>query len=163
MIDFSTIGRLWCPWRKSYIKNIEKNKKCFLCEELKNGRKSSLIVKIGKEIFTILNKYPYNAGHLMITPKKHTAHLENISPSEWDEMLMHIVGAKKALDKLLKPDGYNIGINLGRPAGAGLLGHLHIHVVPRWHGDTNFMTVISDTKIISQSLREIAKKLSEII
>ncbi len=160
MIDFSLIGRIWSPWRQTYIKSIGKNKKCFLCEELKNSEKSPLIVKIGKNIFTILNKYPYNAGHLMISPKKHKGNIENILPSEWEEIHSQIIDAKKALDK---PDGYNIGINLGRAAGAGLLSHLHLHIVPRWQGDTNFMTVISNTKIISQSLQNIAKKISKII
>ncbi|MFN7182347.1 MAG: HIT family protein, partial [Planctomycetota bacterium] len=141
---FSLIGRLWSPWRKIYVKSIGKNKKCFLCQELKNVKKSSLIVKVGGEVFTILNKYPYNAGHLMIAPKRHKGNIEDILLSEWEEMHTQIIEAKKALDKLLKPNGYNIGINLGRAGGAGLLNHLHIHIVPRWQGDTNFMTVLSD-------------------
>lgn len=157
------IDRIWCPWRSKYIENISRNKSCFLCEELKNKNKSYLIVKTGKNVFTILNKYPYNAGHLMVCPKKHKGKLEKITPEEWKEMYEHIGWAKEALDKVLKPDGYNIGINLGRPAGAGLQTHLHIHIVPRWNGDTNFMITTAETKIVSQSLQALAKKLSKVL
>ncbi len=157
------IDRIWCPWRGKYIESISKNKSCFLCEELKKNSKNSLIVKTGEKVFTILNKYPYNAGHLMVCPKKHVGELEKVTEEEWQEIYAHILNAKLALDKTLKPAGYNIGINLGRPAGAGLQGHLHIHIVPRWDGDTNFMITTAETKIISQSLIELSKKLSEIL
>lgn len=156
------IDRIWCPWRGRYIENISKNKSCFLCEELNSKNKSHLVVKKGRNVFTILNKYPYNAGHLMVCPKKHEGNIEKITQSEWQEMYEHITNAKGALDKILKPDGYNIGINLGRPAGAGLQNHLHIHIVPRWNGDTNFMITTAETKIISQSLRELAKKIIKV-
>lgn len=99
----------------------------------------------------------------MVCPKKHTGELEKVTKDEWQEMYDHISNAKLALDKTLKPAGYNIGINLGRPAGAGLQSHIHIHIVPRWGGDTNFMITTAETKIISQSLIELSKKLSKIL
>jgi len=107
----------------------------------------------------MLNAYPYNNGHLMIAPLKHVASLEALNKGELLDLFEHLNNTKILLEDILKPDGFNIGINLSRSAGAGIPGHLHIHIVPRWRGDTNFMPVIFGTKVISQSLEELYKKL----
>lgn len=107
----------------------------------------------------MLNIYPYNNGHLMVAPKSHIRDLSQLNDAQLLDLIKALNKAKKLLDKVLKPDGYNIGANLARAAGAGLTGHLHLHIVPRWIGDTNFMSTISSTKIISQSLKDLYKKL----
>jgi ATP adenylyltransferase len=126
-------------------------------------KRSEFIIKRGNYCFIILNKYPYNAGHLMIAPIRHIGNISQLESGEWEELYKQLLSSKKALDSLLKPDGYNIGMNLGRPAGAGLDSHIHLHIVPRWVGDTNFISTLSQTRIISQALRELSKKLSAII
>jgi ATP adenylyltransferase len=109
----------------------------------------------------MLNIYPYNNGHLMISPKRHVRDLTQLKEAEMLDFIKALNKAKKLLDKVLKPDGYNIGANLGRAAGAGITGHLHLHIVPRWVGDTNFMSVTGSTKVISQSLKDLYKLLRD--
>lgn len=155
---------LWSPWRSEYIKKVSRNseKNCFICEAIKRPEDpNTLTVFLNDEIIVILNRYPYNAGHLMIAPKRHIKNIEELSEKEWIEISKALVLAKKLLDKVYKPEGYNIGINLGRAAGAGLEDHLHFHVVPRWSGDASFMTTISATKVIPQSLEETLKELKK--
>ena len=110
-----------------------------------------------------MNLFPYNAGHLLISPKAHKANLEDLSPEEMRELLELAIEMKRALTKVLKPEGFNMGFNIGAVAGAGLVGHLHLHLVPRWGGDTNFMPVLSETKVISQSLSQLYKKLHQAV
>ena len=156
--------QLWAPWRSTYI-NVKPGhkKRCFLCEALKstNDRKN-LLVKRGKKCLVMMNLFPYNAGHLLISPKAHKANLEDLTPEEIKELLELAIEMKLALTKVLKPDGFNMGFNIGAVAGAGLVGHLHLHLVPRWGGDTNFMPVLSETKVISQSLNLLYKKLHQV-
>ncbi|MBI4712041.1 MAG: HIT domain-containing protein [Planctomycetes bacterium] len=153
--------QLWAPWRSEYI-NVKPShrKRCFLCDALKSADKKNLIIKRGRKCFVIMNKFPYNAGHLLISPNAHKPSLEDLTPNETQELFSLLVEMKKRLVKALKPEGFNIGINLGSVAGAGLLSHIHIHLVPRWGGDTNFMPVLSGTKVISQSLQKLWKELS---
>lgn len=152
----SWLERLWSPWRYEYIKTPDSEKKiCFICKATENPEDpESLTIYIDKHILILLNRYPYNNGHLMIAPKNHKKNVEELTKDEWEGLVNGIILSKKVLDNIYKPQGYNIGINLGRVAGAGLEDHLHIHIVPRWAGDTNFMTTISSTKVMAQTLRE---------
>ena len=145
---------LWAPWRSEYITAVDKPSGCFLCDawERKNADEELLVLYRGCEWFVILNRYPYNNGHLMIASKKHTASLDAITPDMWVEYGSLLTATKSIIEKTMNPQGMNIGINLGRVAGAGVDDHIHTHIVPRWNGDTNFMASISDTRVISQSL-----------
>ena len=155
--------KLWAPWRMKYILNI-KNKKCFLCRsarEKRQDRKNYVLLR-GSSCFVVLNAFPYNNGHLMVAPYRHIGKMEKLRVEELKELMELSVQAISILKKALKPDGFNLGINLGKVSGAGLVNHLHFHIVPRWDGDTNFMPVLGDTKIISQSLEETYKRLRKL-
>jgi len=137
--------RLWAPWRSKYIRSLGK-KKCIFC-----GPKDYVIEKT-KYSFSMLNIYPYNNGHVMVSPVRHVKSLEHLTQEEMRDLMELVVKTKKVLDKKLKPHGYNIGFNVGKAGGAGFAGHMHIHIVPRWIGDTNFMPMIANTKVLSESL-----------
>ncbi len=157
---------LWSPWRAQYVKNAGKgsDKSCFICEAIKKHKDpESLVVYVNDSIVVLLNKYPYNSGHIMIAPLRHIKNLEDLTEKEWAEITKAFVNFKKALEKVFSPDGFNIGANLGRAAGAGLEDHLHFHIVPRWAGDANFMFTIGHTKVIPQSLDETLKELKKVI
>jgi len=146
--------KLWAPWREQYLYD-DKPKGCILCISQKANKRSDkkkLIIERSTHSFSILNKYPYNNGHVMIVPFRHVKDLEKLKADEILDMMSLLNHTKKILDDKLNPDGYNIGINLGQSAGAGIKGHVHIHIVPRWNGDTNFMPIFAKTKVISQSL-----------
>ncbi len=151
------MDRLWAPWRIKYIK-IKKSRKCLFCESIKNKRKNYVIFKTGYS-FAMLNTFPYNNGHIMISPIRHKAELSQLKEGEALDLFQSLNKVKALLDEVLKPHGYNIGINISKSAGAGITGHLHIHIVPRWQGDTNFMPALYDTKIVSQSLDELYRHL----
>jgi ATP adenylyltransferase len=158
--------KLWSPWRSQYIdsfKSENKNNECVFCEA---GGKDvndldNLVVRKSKLTFTLLNLYPYNNGHLMVVPYKHIAELADLSNDETVELMNELKTAQRALNETLKPQGFNIGANLGRSSGAGIADHLHFHIVPRWNGDTNFMPVLGEVKVISQALKETKVKLIE--
>lgn len=154
--------RVWAPWRKSYIRlSQKKSKACLFCGLLKAGNdKKSFILTRTRFSFAVLNAYPYNNGHVMIVPIRHVASLEYLTSEEKLDWLDLYIRVQQAIEKTLKPHGYNVGINLGRVAGAGVPGHVHLHVVPRWNGDTNFMPVLSGTKVISESLESVYKVLT---
>ncbi|MDD5044542.1 MAG: HIT domain-containing protein [Candidatus Omnitrophica bacterium] len=147
---------LWAPWRIKYIQG-KKKKGCIFCAAVK-GKKNFVIIK-NKHSFSVLNTFPYNNGHVMVSPNRHESELENLSEKEVLDLFKTLLQTKKLLDKVLKPHGYNVGINLKEVSGAGVAGHLHIHLVPRWKADTNFMPICAETKVISQSLNELYKKL----
>ncbi|MFA5116063.1 MAG: HIT domain-containing protein [Candidatus Omnitrophota bacterium] len=151
------MNKLWAPWRISYIRG-KKEKGCIFCRALKSKTRDHVVIE-NKYSFAMLNLYPYNNGHLMVAPKRHTADLSGLKDNELLDIFKTLKSAKAALNKLLKPHGYNIGINLSRDAGAGVTGHLHIHIVPRFRGDTNFMPALFNTKVISQSLDELYRCL----
>ncbi|MEO0270599.1 MAG: HIT domain-containing protein [candidate division WOR-3 bacterium] len=152
--------KLWAPWRIQYIKTLEKEKGCIFCIKPKEKRdEENFILKRGKKCFIILNKFPYNSGHLMIAPYRHTGKIENLKDEESLEIFNFLKLSIKALKKSIKPHGFNIGINIGKIAGAGYPGHVHLHVVPRWGGDTNFMPVIGETKIIPEEIERTFKIL----
>jgi len=140
------INNLWAPWRKNYIISAHKKKKCIFCKP------KEYVLDTTKYSLSMLNIYPYNNGHVMVAPKRHVRSIEYLSQDEVCDLMDLVVKTKKVLDKKLKPHGYNIGFNIGRAGGAGFAGHIHIHIVPRWTGDMNFMPVIADTKVVSDSL-----------
>jgi len=156
------LEHLWAPWRKKYFE--QKDRGCFLCRAVrgKNDRKH-FVVERSKHSFSILNLYPYNNGHLMIVPNRHVSDLEKLNAKEREDLLDLLVRTKRLCQKALCPDGFNAGINFGKAAGAGLADHIHIHLVPRWRGDTNFMPVVSETKVISQSLEDLYRCMTEAI
>ena len=144
---------LWAPWRTKYINMHSTMKGCFLCTEPGAGNdKRNNILYRGKKTFVIMNRYPYNNGHLMVVPYRHTGDFSKLTQEELCELMELTKQTFIILNKVLKPHGYNAGFNLGRVSGAGLENHIHMHIVPRWNGDTNFMPVLGKSKVISQSL-----------
>ena len=137
---------------------------CFICHNLSHPQEDNENIVLWRTEFSIviLNRYPYNNGHLLIAPAKHISGLDQANDDELMDMMKLIRESKKVLSLAIKPHGFNVGMNFSRCAGAGLPGHMHIHVVPRWNGDTNFMSVCCDTKVISQSLNELLGLLKEI-
>lgn len=155
---------LWAPWRMAYIRSAGSEGECIFCVKPREGRdEENLILYRGKLCFVMLNRYPYNNGHLMVAPYAHKASLEELTGEELTELFetvkMGIVWLKRAYD----PHGFNVGINIGRVAGAGFEDHIHVHIVPRWSGDTNFMPVVSDTKVLSEALNETYRRIREAI
>ncbi len=146
--------RLWAPWRLEFI-NQEKQPGCIFCEMLDtDDDRGQLVLYRGELAFLVLNKYPYNNGHLMAVPYRHMDTVESLTPEETVDMMGLVSLGIRALRITGKPEGFNIGINIGKIAGAGVLDHVHIHVVPRWGGDTNFMPVLADIRLIPQHLNE---------
>jgi ATP adenylyltransferase len=152
----NSVDRLWAPWRSGYIRSIGK-KRCVFC-----SRKDYVIEKTGYS-FSMLNIYPYNNGHVMVSPLRHVKSLEHLTEAEVCDLMELVVKTKKVLDKKLKPHGYNIGFNVGRAGGAGFAGHMHIHIVPRWTGDTNFMPMLANTKVLSESLDSTYKLFTDAV
>jgi len=152
---------LFTPWRKTYIKRaLTETAGCVFCEALAKGPSlESLIVYKGETCSVILNKYPYNNGHAMIIPNRHTAEFDKLNMREFMELHELLKRTMEALKESFNPQGFNLGMNLGRVGGAGIVDHLHYHIVPRWTGDTNFMPLIGETKVISETLEETYKKL----
>jgi ATP adenylyltransferase len=155
--------RLWSPWRMEYIRSArpEEEPACIFCELPEKGDdEAALIVARGDRAFVLLNAFPYNAGHLMVAPFRHAGRLGDLEDDElldMDHLLQRSVGA---LREVAQPDGFNLGMNLGQVAGAGIPDHLHWHVVPRWSGDTNFMPVVGETKVLPELLAESYAKLT---
>jgi ATP adenylyltransferase len=151
------MDHLWAPWRLAYVETASKPvgniDPCFICAGLAGDDDRESLVALRTPLSTvILNRFPYNNGHLLIAPQAHKGTLAELTPEEMLDTMETVRKAIRTLDELMHPDGYNVGLNLGRAAGAGLPGHLHWHVVPRWNGDTNFMPVLGDVKVIVQSL-----------
>ena len=158
--------RLWSPWRSQYIDSIkdeDKSQGCVLCAAARKDEndKECLVVDKGELTFTVLNLYPYNNGHMMIVPYRHTSDFASLSKEEKIEIMNKLQSAEQALKMVYSPEGFNIGLNLGRVSGAGLHEHIHFHIVPRWNGDTNFMPVLGEVKVISQDLITTKNKLAE--
>jgi ATP adenylyltransferase len=154
---------LWAPWRIEYFKKA-KGKGCFLCRSFASARdRDNLILQRGKTCVVLMNRYPYTSGHLMVAPGRHVATLEEMRPPELAEMMQLTQAAIRALKKIARPHGFNIGVNIGEAAGAGLKDHIHLHIVPRWTGDTNFVTVMADVRILPQALQELWKELRKVM
>ena len=166
--------RLWSPWRLEYVTATKSNTGCVFCEAGESLRSKAgpadalpsldrdLVVFEGTTCYVILNRYPYNNGHLMVVPVRHTGTLASLTSEELGEMALLTQRAEIALGEAYSPNGINVGLNLGKPAGAGILDHLHIHLVPRWNGDTNFMTVIGETRVLPEELPASAARLRPI-
>jgi ATP adenylyltransferase len=159
------MDQLWAPWRLSYVATAKApaaTDPCFLCAGLAgNADRDNLIVMRTPLSAVVLNRFPYNNGHLLIAPRRHTGGLGDLAPDELLDLMVTMQRLLRPLDELMHPDGYNVGLNLGAAAGAGLPGHLHWHIVPRWHGDTNFMPVLGNVKVIVQSLEALYDFLTE--
>ena len=159
------MDRLWAPWRINYIldgANMEGKNECIFCIYPAEGQdmdESSLIIYRSRLSFIIMNRYPYNTGHIMVAPYRHVANFDELFPEELEDITMNIQLGIKAVKRRLTPSGFNIGINQGKIAGAGIKDHIHIHIVPRWDGDTNFMPVINDTKVLPESISDTYKKI----
>jgi len=153
----SDMEKIFAPWRIEYLG--KKKGGCIFCDALKGNDEENLVLLKGGKNFIVMNAYPYTNGHLMVAPLRHVTDIEELTDDERKEHLDMVIKAKSLLTAL-KPDSFNIGMNLGKAAGAGF-GHIHTHVVPRWKGDTNFMPVIADTKVISEALKATYKKLEE--
>jgi ATP adenylyltransferase len=153
--------RLWAPWRLQYVAK-ERTEGCIFCEKpLLGDDRAAYIVRRGTSAFVILNTFPYNNGHIMVAPFAHVAELSDLPLETLHEMVDLAQLATQALKARFHPDGFNLGFNLGTAAGAGIKDHLHLHVVPRWQGDTNFMPVIGDVRVIPESLEQTYDKLTE--
>lgn len=150
--------RLWAPWREAYLVGARQPagpKGCLFCRKgrsRKSRADQDRVLVRGPTAFSMLNKFPYNNGHMLVAPYRHVAKVQDLTAEEWLDLWRLADDAMRRLDKAVSPHGYNLGINLGRAAGAGIPRHLHLHVVPRWVGDTNFMPAVAHTKVISQSL-----------
>jgi len=149
------MDRIWAPWRREYIL-MSKQKGCFICDLLGEGRdpRADLLLHRGRTCVVLLNRYPYNTGHLMVAPCRHAGSLRRLHADERAEMMELTATCMDILDQVMHPDGFNVGYNEGEVAGAGLKDHVHAHIVPRWGGDTNFMPVLGETKVMPQSLGE---------
>ena len=158
--------RLWAGWRMAYIKRATskkgKREPCLFCGKgrVRPGPRS-LVLAASPRAVVMLNLYPYNVGHVMVAPRRHLRSLAQLNPEEAVEVTAWLGRVQRALDRVYRPHGYNIGLNLGRAAGAGVLGHIHWHVVPRWNGDTNYMPVTADTKVLPEPLDRTYRRLRE--
>ena len=156
------MNHIWSPWRMAYIEKSKNEETCVFCSALKvpDGPKN-LIVFRGQRAFVILNRYPYTSGHLMVVPNVHEPTLEGLDPESRAEMMELATECIKVLRQVYNPEGFNIGINLGEPAGAGITDHVHLHVVPRWMGDTNFMSSLGDTRVLPERLEDTWRRVRE--
>ena len=152
------MDHLWSPWRLAYITGERTNDGCVFCEAL-NNTADPLVVFRGTTCFVILNLFPYNNGHLMVVPNRHIGTMASATHDELSELIELTRRAEVVLTESYAPHGMNMGVNLGKPAGAGILDHLHMHVVPRWNGDTNFMTIVGETRVLPEELPQTAEKL----
>ncbi len=154
--------RLWSPWRMKYILS-KKGEGCIFCDKIAdNDDQTNYVLYRGEKCYVILNLYPYNNGHLMVSPYRHVRSPEDLEEDELIEMMLLVNRSLSTLRRAMHPDGFNIGINVGQAAGAGIEGHVHIHVVPRWRADTNFMPIFSHTRVIPELLDETYRKLKAV-
>jgi ATP adenylyltransferase len=144
------VKRIFAPWRHAYVTEGARSEGCVLCAAQERGDGEKLVVHVGETGFVIMNLFPYNAGHVMVAPKRHVGSLTDASPEELAEMMSLARRLEGVYQDLYKPDGINVGMNLGRAAGAGVADHIHLHLVPRWNGDTNFISVVGETRVIPE-------------
>ncbi|WP_022851474.1 HIT family protein [Limisalsivibrio acetivorans] len=157
-----TMDRLWAPWRMAYITGIARDEGCIFCTKpLEKNDRDNLILHRGEKAFVIMNLFPYNNGHLMVVPYKHTGVFTDLEDEELLEIMTLTKLSIRVFDNTLGPGGYNTGFNIGKAAGAGIDKHLHFHIVPRWVGDTNFMPAVGETKVISEHITATYDKLLE--
>lgn len=153
--------RLWAPWRIQYVR-APKTNECIFCTKPKEMQDSkNLILMRGARAFVIMNAYPYNPGHLMVAPYRHVGEFDRLSEGELIDVMRYVQLSMRLLKRVMSPHGFNIGVNQGKIAGAGIADHVHVHIVPRWTGDTNFMPVLADTKVVVEEIRSTYSKLVE--
>jgi ATP adenylyltransferase len=152
--------RLWAPWRMEYILDEKKHERCLFCG-IANERKDrkNLLLHRGKECFVVMNKYPYNNGHVMVVPYLHTPNFDGLTDSALFDFIKTVRFSVDVLKKVLSPDGFNLGLNFGKVAGAGMESHMHLHIVPRWTGDTDSMPIIAETRVMPEHLMKTYTKL----
>lgn len=154
------MDQMWAPWRMQYIQQSEPEPGCLFCNIARQDEdETNLVVYRGPRCFVMLNLYPYNSGHLMVVPYQHVGAVDALAPEVGADLLQTAQLAVRAIDRVMEPHGYNMGINQGTVAGAGVPDHIHLHVVPRWNGDTNFMPVLADAKVMPELLAATAAKL----
>ncbi len=154
--------RLWAPWRREYVMRTKEEVECIFCRKAKETRdEENLVLMRGERVLVMLNLFPYNNGHLMVSPYRHIGSIEDLDEREAKEMMKVLSDMVGLLGQVLHPEGFNVGMNLGKVAGAGVVDHVHLHIVPRWKGDTHFMSVLSNTRIISESLKDTYRHLRE--
>jgi ATP adenylyltransferase len=154
------VKQLWAPWRLEYIEG-PKPHGCFLCTAaMATDDEATLVVCRFRRSFVILNRFPYNAGHVMVVPKAHRARIADLDDGDALELLRLVDRTIEVMDRVFRAEGYNVGLNLGRAAGAGVEDHVHVHVVPRWAGDTNFMPVLDDVKVMPEHLQTTRRRLA---
>ena len=151
---------LWSPWRYRYVTGAEPTSGCVFCQKVEeNEDEKNLILYRGLNNFVLLNIYPYTSGHLMVAPYRHIAQLAQADDATWSELTMLTRKAEQAIQAAYKPEGINLGMNLGKSAGAGIADHIHMHVLPRWHADSNFISVIGETRVLPEALTDTYRKL----
>ena len=152
--------RLWTPWRLAYVTEASTpSPGCIFCDALADLDADPLVVHRGAQAYVILNKFPYNNGHMMVVPHRHVGRLADLQTSELTELMVLTQQAERVLAMVYGPHGFNMGLNLGTPAGAGIADHLHMHVVPRWNGDTNFISVVGETRVLPEELPATARRV----
>ena len=151
---------LWSPWRYRYVTGAEPTSGCVFCQKVEeNEDEKNLILYRGLNNFVLLNIYPYTSGHLMVAPYRHIAQLAQADDATWSELMMLTRKAEQAIQTAYKPEGINLGMNLGKSAGAGIADHIHMHVLPRWQADSNFISVIGETRVLPEALSDTYRKL----
>jgi ATP adenylyltransferase len=151
---------LWAPWRIEYILDDDSKRGCIFCPDIESNSKRDLFILYrGDKSMVMMNRYPYNNGHLLVSPMKHVPDLEGLTVDEMKDLFLIVRESVRILKKVMNPDGFNIGINVGHVAGAGIEAHVHFHIVPRWNGDTSYMTILSETRVIPEHLEETYQKL----
>jgi ATP adenylyltransferase len=154
------MDHLWSPWRYQYVQKAHVAEGCVFCNAAEQDDERNFVVYRGKRNFVILNLYPYTIGHMMVVPYEHVASLEAAWEGTLEEMILLVQRAQRHLREIYRSPGFNIGMNLGESAGAGIAGHIHMHVLPRWPGDTNFMTTLGETRVLTEELPVTHRKLS---
>jgi ATP adenylyltransferase len=158
------VERLRSPWRQAYVTSADREPGCVMCRALAGAdQHDSLVVHLASLNFVMMNLYPYNSGHVMIAPRRHVGRLHDATPEELAEMMLLARRLEDVLSTAYRPDGMNVGMNLGKPAGAGVADHIHLHLVPRWTGDTNFMTVVGETRVIPEEPLAAAARLRALL
>lgn len=154
--------RLWAPWRAVYVSKSADRPECIFCAKLQDNRDEENLLLLRREhAFVLMNLYPYNNGHLLVAPNRHVGDVTELTPEEWLEIFTLTKDMVEILRRVMRPDGFNIGINLGKVAGAGIPEHFHVHIVPRWEGDTSFMTVFGEVRVIPEALSDTYAKLKK--
>jgi ATP adenylyltransferase len=153
---------LWAPWRMAYIGRTGPVEECIFCAAPTGDRRDRLLLGTTPASLVMLNRYPYQSGHVMVAPRRHTASLPDLPAAEHADLAETLRRALAAVGEALAPEGFNVGMNLGRPAGAGIVDHLHVHLVPRWNGDTSFISVVGNTRVLPEELAQTAARLRPI-